>query len=104
MRWAIVEAMQEKDKRFLARVVTIVLARDERANRLRVRFSACDEQLTVRRGFMGPAHGAGGKGLQVLPATRQVLKDFCKVSLGVPVSSEQHYWMKLCVQPYPLQD
>lgn len=84
MRWAVVEAMREKDRLFLKQAVTIVLARDERANRLLVRFSACDAKLNVRRGFMGQTRGAGGRGLQVLQATRKVLKDFCTVNLGVP--------------------
>jgi hypothetical protein len=84
MRWAVVEAMREKDRLFLRQAVTIVLARDERRNRLLVRFSACDAKLTVRRGFMGQARGAGGKSLQVVDATRKVLKEFCTVNHGVP--------------------
>jgi len=84
MRWAVVEAMREKDRLFLRQAVTIVLARDERRNRLLVRFSACDAKLNVRRGFMGQARGAGGKSLQVVDATRKVLKEFCTVNHGVP--------------------
>jgi len=84
MRWAVVEAMREKDRLFLRQAVTIVLARDERRNRLLVRFSACDAKLNVRRGFMGQARGAGGKSLQVVEATRKVLKEFCTVNHGVP--------------------
>jgi hypothetical protein len=68
MRWAVVEAMREKDRLFLRQAVTIVLARDERRNCLFVRFSACDAN-DVRRGFMGQARGAGGKSLQVVDGT-----------------------------------
>ena len=84
MRWAVVEAMREKDRLFLKQAVTIALARDERRSRLLVRYSACDAKLNVRRGFMGQARGAGGKALQVVDATRKVLKDFCTVNHGAP--------------------
>ena len=92
MRWAVVEAMREKDRLFLKQAVTIVLARDERRNRLLVRFSACDAQLNVRRGFMGQVRGAGGKSLQVVNATRKVLKEFCTVNRGVPEGVGKTVW------------
>jgi len=84
MRWAVIEAMREKDREFLRKATSIVLARDERKSRLLVRFSSCDGRLNVRRGFMGQTRGAGGKALQLLHATKKVLKDFCTKRLGVP--------------------
>ena len=79
--------MREKDREFVRKSTTIVLARDERKSRLLVRFSACDAQLNVRRGFMGQVRGAGGKGLQLLSATKRVLKEFCTKHLGVPTKT-----------------
>ena len=64
MRWAVVEAMRVKDNHVLAHVGTVVSARDERANRLLIRYSACN------------ATDAGNQ---------ESVKELFTVPLGVPV-------------------
>jgi hypothetical protein len=84
MRWAIVEALREKDRAFLRKSTTIVLMRDERETRLLVRYCASDKHLNVRRGFLGQTRGAGGLGREIVAATARVLRVFCTQKSGLP--------------------
>jgi hypothetical protein len=84
MRWAIVEALREKDRAFLRKCTTIVLMRDERHTRLLVRYCASDKHLNVRRGFLGQTRGAGGTGSDIVSATSRVLRIFCTQKSGLP--------------------
>jgi hypothetical protein len=84
MRWAVVEALREKDREFLRTSTTIVLMRDERETRLLVRYCAADKHLNVRRGFLGQTRGAGGLGREIVAATGRVLRTFCTRKAGLP--------------------
>ena len=84
MRWAVVEALWEKDREFLRKSTTIVLMRDERETRLLVRYCAADKHLNVRRGFLGQTRGAGGLGQEIVSATARVLKVLCTRKAGLP--------------------
>ena len=75
--WCLAEAMKEKDREFLKDAVSMVLCRDERQERLLVRFGAVDSKFNVRRGFLGQCKDAGGKGTNLVQGTRKVLRDFC---------------------------
>jgi hypothetical protein len=84
MRWAIVEALREKDREFLRKATTIVLMRDERETRLLVRYCAADKHLNVRRGFLGQTRGAGGLGREIVAATSRILRLFATRKAGMP--------------------
>ena len=82
--WCLVEAMKEKDRKFLSKARSIVLIRDESGGRLLVRFGAVDKDLQVRRGFLGQSRDAGSKASNIVQATRSVLRDFCTTFHGSP--------------------
>ena len=84
MRWVLVEALREQDRKFLAGATTIVLCRDERESRLLLRYSACSSNLQVRRGFLGQTRNAGGHACELVNATRKAIRQFCTKKWAMP--------------------
>lgn len=75
IRWSLKEALIDQDREFLKGASTISLQRDERAQRLLVRYTAA-RGLEVRQGILGMVKDFGGSAENIVAATRDVFLNF----------------------------
>lgn len=84
MKWCLEEALLEFQRQALGQAKTITICRDERAQRLLIRYSSCDSALRVDRGMLGMAKNFGTGADQITQATASVLSRFCTKCHGCP--------------------
>jgi len=87
--WCCAEAMKDMDRDYIKGAVTLALLRDEKAPRLHLRFTGCDEKLVTRAGWLGQAHvpkhaPAGSSGLVLTEATESIITAFATRRSGAP--------------------
>lgn len=89
MRWCLEEAVMETYRDFLKDAVSIVLMRDERKNRLLVRFSAVDADMNTLMGTLGQASmGATCAAESILEHTAEIVRIFCTRRVDQPRGSK----------------
>ena len=87
MFWCLWESMKALDRDFLLSDGTVIaLHRDERRQRIQVRFSATNNHLETRVGGLGIEWNEGGA-YGINKATEKIVMDFCTPLLGKPGSS-----------------
>lgn len=89
MKWCLEEALLESQRAALSNSRTITLCRDERAQRLLVRYSSCSTDLQMDRGMLGLAKNFGTGADQITEATASILQRFCTEKHGCPNSHVQ---------------
>jgi hypothetical protein len=89
MIWCLCEAMWEKDRAFLRSATTIVLCRDEKDQRLLIRFGASNDRLETRRGILGQTKSKGSNATCIVAATRKIMRDFCTAFFMKPGAADK---------------
>lgn len=84
MKWCLEEALLEFQRQALGQAKTITICRDERAQRLLIRYSSCDSALRVDRGMLAMAKKFGTGADQITQATASALSRFCTKCHGCP--------------------
>ena len=78
--------MRTIDRNFLRLAVRISWKRDESKGVTLVRHAAVKDDLSVRSGIFGQAHGARTKPEQICAATEQMVQEMATPSHGAPQS------------------
>ena len=89
MKWCLEEALLESQREALSQASSITLCRDERAQRLLVRYSCCSKNLEMDRGMLGLAKDFGTGAEQTTEATGAIIRRFCTVKHGCPTNDAQ---------------
>lgn len=86
MTWCLSEALLDIDRAFVRKAVTLVICRDDRAQRLLMRFVGATTDLEVRSGVLGigTAHRERPDADGIVAATKEVLDNFCTPRRGAP--------------------
>ena len=84
MRWALTECILERYRNALKCSRTLVLVRDERHQKLLVRFRATLEDMSVVSGCLGVQHLTQGKAQDIVQGTNKIIRDFCTQRLNPP--------------------
>jgi len=82
--WCLEEALLESQRAALRNCGAVTLARDERAQRLLVRYAACGTSLQLERGMLGLAKGFGTGAEAITEATEGLLRRVCTQKHGCP--------------------
>ena len=93
MTWCLGEAVLDIDREFVRRAKTISLCRDDRAQRLLMRFYGATARLDVRSGVLGigAAHREKPDADGLVAATKQVLEQFCTPRKEAPTHGDGPY-------------
>ena len=93
MTWCLKEALLDIDREFVRRAKTMSLCRDDRKQRLLMRFYGATAELDVRAGVLGigTAHQQKPDADGLVAATKQVLEAFCIARKGAPVHGDGPY-------------
>jgi hypothetical protein len=83
MFWCMAEALKEIEREFLGQAVTMVLHRDEREQRLLLRYGACTGDLRTRRSMLGQAKNFGAGAVKISQATMDIIEDVCTPLAGL---------------------
>ena len=86
MTWCLSEALLDIDRAFVRKAVTLVICRDDRAQRLLMRFTGATTDLEVRSGVLGigTARRERPDADGIVAATKEVLDNFCTPRRGAP--------------------
>lgn len=84
MRWSLVESILSRYRNALRGSKTVVLVRDERHQKLLIRFRATLADMSVVCGCLGVQHLTQGKSQDIVHATKTILTDFCTENLNPP--------------------
>lgn len=86
MTWCLSEALLDIDRAFVRKAVTLTICRDDRAQRLLMRFTGATTDLEVRSGVLGigTAHRERPDADGIVAATKEVLDNFCTPRRGAP--------------------
>jgi hypothetical protein len=85
MRYCLAQGIFELDREFLSKgLVRMSVARDEREGRLLLRYTACCDQLEVRRGLIWKGSKVRGTGDSITAATAQGFKNLATRYCGAP--------------------
>ena len=79
MTWCLNEALLDIDREFVKRAKSMAICRDDRAQRLLMRFTSATADLEPRSGVLGigTAHRDGPDADGIVAATKQVFEQFC---------------------------
>jgi hypothetical protein len=77
MAWCLQESLLDIDREFVRRAATVSLGRDDRQQRLLIRFTAATEHLELRSGVLGVAINMGADADSITIATDSVFRSFC---------------------------
>jgi hypothetical protein len=83
MFWCLAEALKEIERKFLREAVTMVLHRDEREQRLLLRYGACTGKLETRRSMLGQAKNFGAGAVNISKATIDIIENLCTPLAGL---------------------
>ena len=86
IRWALSEALLEKNRKLLSQCVTLTLLRDERKGKLLVRFRAVLRDLSTLSGCFGMLP-VSGSAESIAAATNGLLETFCQPRAKPPRAS-----------------
>ncbi len=87
MAWCLAEGIRIIDRRFLATSTSISLKRDERDQRLLIRFAATNAKLESRRGTLGQCRDFGTRAEAITNATARIITKLCTPLEGAPLRS-----------------
>lgn len=84
--WCLSEALLDIDRAFVRKAVTLAVCRDDRAQRLLMRFTGATADLEVRSGVLGigTAHLEQPDADGIVAATKEVFDNFCTLRQGAP--------------------
>ena len=84
--WCLREALLDIDRDFVKQAKTLSICRDDRAQRLLMRFTGSTSNLDVRSGVLGigTAHREKPDADGIVAATKEVLEGFCTPRRGAP--------------------
>jgi hypothetical protein len=90
MTWCLREALLDIDREFMQNAKTLTLCRDDRNQRLLMRFYGATARLDVRSGVLGigTAHRDNPDADGLVAATKQVLDEFCTKRRGAPTHGD----------------
>ena len=85
--WCLREALLDIDRDFVRKAQTLSICRDDRAQRLLIRFTGATADLEVRSGVLGigTAHREKPDADGIVAATKEVLDKFCTPRRGAPI-------------------
>lgn len=75
--WCLREAMLDIDRKFVNSARSLAICRDERHQRLLIRFTGSTTNLETRSGVLGMARDMGASAVCIVAATKQVFEQFC---------------------------
>ncbi len=82
--WALSEAMKDADREFFGKPgLVVAIHRDERKQKLQIRFTASCDTLEVRRGTLGFTTNPG-KAAGINAATKEIFEAFFTPRIGCP--------------------
>jgi hypothetical protein len=88
--WCLSEALLDIDREFVKQAKTLSICRDDRAQRLLMRFTGSTSNLSVRSGVLGigTAHREKPDADGIVAATKEVLEGFCTPRRGAPIHGD----------------
>jgi hypothetical protein len=87
MTWCLREALLDIDREFVRKAQTLTICRDDRAQRLLMRYTGATADLEVRSGVLGigTAHRDRPDADGIVAATQEVCEAFCTPRRGAPI-------------------
>lgn len=82
--WCLREALLDIDRKFMKSARSLAICRDERHQRLLIRFTGSTANLETRSGVLGMARDMGATADNIVAATKQVFEQFCTPRLNAP--------------------
>ena len=92
MKFCIAEALRMQDRAAIEYAECIVIHADSRKHRMTVRYSSCNSDLVVKKGYFGHVDCVAEHTDSVehyLQSVLKVLKNFCTEALGVPATQSE---------------
>ena len=84
MTWCLAEALLDKDRAFVRGAKSLALCRDDRHQRLLIRFTGANAQLETRSGVLGIGIDKGASADDIAMATKTVFEEFCTPRRNAP--------------------
>ena len=91
MAWCLHEALMDMDRAFVREATTIALCRDDRHQRLLIRFTGSNAKLETRSGVLGVGIDKGACADSIVDATRSVFETFCTPRRDAPDHGAGHH-------------
>lgn len=90
MTWCLSEALLDMDRNFVTIAKTLSICRDDRAQRLLIRFTGSTKHLDVRSGILGigTAHRGKPDADGIVAATKEVFERFCTPRHKPPIHGD----------------
>ena len=77
------------DRRFIGTSTSNAICRDEKESRMILRFNSSTENLDYRAGVMGQRRSAGGKGIDIVNATGDLINKSLTPLYGRPIEPHE---------------
>ena len=84
MVWCIAEAMRDADRKFMTKLASLTVIRDESKAKLVIRYIASDVEANVQRGHCAVVSEFGTGSVNIVGAFRTAFKQMFTPGLGAP--------------------